>query len=394
MKRSRLRSSKPPAAGVSAAEPKPQRRRPRSSSPHDALFKHVFGRPEHASAFLRDVAPADLAAFVDWSSLKRRPGSFVNEELREQHTDLLFSATLRGGSTCFFYFLFEHQSTADPWMLLRLLEYMTRIWRDFLAKQPKATRLPAILPVVLHHSDTGWTCATELQELLDLGGDGDRASSPPGARRGGADVSGAARPEERLRAAVAPYTPSFRILLNDVSHTTDEELRSRAISALDKLVLACFRHARDMRALLVNLAAWSATFTEVRSAPDGMRAIAYVLRYMFGAARDMEPDEVRVLVEGMADPVVSEEIVSLAKKLKDQGRQEGRVEGRVEGQAEGILRGRLEGRAETVLKQLRLKFRRVPASVVARVKSGTEADLDRWTERVLTADSLAAVIGD
>ena len=108
----------------------------------------------------------------------------------------------------------------------------------------------------------------------------------------------------------------------------------------------------------------------------------------------MEPDEVRGLVEGMADPVVSEEIVSLAKKLKDQGRQEGREEGRVEGQAEGIVRGRLEGRAETVLKQLRLKFRRVPASVVARVKSGTDADLDRWTERVLTADSLAAVIGD
>ena len=340
------------------------------------------------------MAPAELVPFVDWSSLKRRPGSFVNEELREQHTDLLFSATLQGGSTCLFYFLFEHQSTSDPWMLLRLLEYMTRIWRDFLAKQPRATRLPAILPVVLHHSETGWTCATDFLDLLDLGGDGEGTPNVSSSRRGAADATSRTRPEGRLRGAVGPYTPSFRIVLNDVSHATDEELRSRAISALDKLVLACFRHARDMRGLLTNLAAWSATFTEVRSAPDGMRAIAYVLRYMFGAARDMEPDEVRGLVEGMADPVVSEEIVSLAKKLKDQGRQEGREEGRQEGQAEGILRGRLEGRAETVLKLLRLKFRRVPASVVARVKSGTDADLDRWTERVLTADSLAAVIGD
>jgi len=47
---------------------------------------------------LRDVLPEGLSRWVVWSSLKRRPGSFVNEELREQHTDLLFSAKLGKGA--------------------------------------------------------------------------------------------------------------------------------------------------------------------------------------------------------------------------------------------------------------------------------------------------------
>jgi hypothetical protein len=302
---------------------------------------------------LRDVLPHDLAKRVVWSSLKRRPGSFVNEELREQHTDLLFTAKL-GATEAYFYLLFEHQSTADRWMLLRLLEYMARIWRDYLATYPGASRLPVIVPVVLHHSDAGWTCATAFEELIDV--------------------------DDDTRSAALPHVPRFRIVLDDVSHATDDDLRARAVTALGKIVLACFRHARDMRSLLANLKPWTATLSEVRRAPNGMRALALVLRYIFRAADDVDPREIRALVDGVLDPEVVEEIVSLEEKLIEQGRLEGRQQ------------GQLEGSAATVLKLLRLKFRKVPAGVAARIRAATDAELDRWTERVLTADSLAAVL--
>ena len=35
-------------------------------------------------------------------------------------------------------------------MLFRLLAYMVRIWEAHLRTEPTATRLPAIIPVVLH----------------------------------------------------------------------------------------------------------------------------------------------------------------------------------------------------------------------------------------------------
>ena len=68
-----------------------------SLTPHDALFKAVLGKPEHARGVLRAVVPAALAEAIDWPTLTLRPGSFVDLALREQHTDLLYSATWRDG---------------------------------------------------------------------------------------------------------------------------------------------------------------------------------------------------------------------------------------------------------------------------------------------------------
>lgn len=83
-------------------------------NPHDALFKGVFGQPEHARGMLRAVVPAVLAEALDWSMLTLRPGSFVDAALRNQHTDLLYSTTWNGGGEALVYFLFEHQSSPPP----------------------------------------------------------------------------------------------------------------------------------------------------------------------------------------------------------------------------------------------------------------------------------------
>jgi predicted transposase/invertase (TIGR01784 family) len=66
-------------------------------TPHDALFKAVFGQPEHARGALRAVVPPVLAEALDWQSLTLRPGSFVDAALTHQHTDLLYSASWRDG---------------------------------------------------------------------------------------------------------------------------------------------------------------------------------------------------------------------------------------------------------------------------------------------------------
>jgi len=67
------------------------------------------------------------------------------------------------------HLLFEHQSQVEVFMALRLLEYMMDIWRAFQREHGDTRRLPPILPIVLHHSERGWTTTTRFEELLDLG---------------------------------------------------------------------------------------------------------------------------------------------------------------------------------------------------------------------------------
>ena len=119
--------------------------------PHDALFKVVFSNPQHARAELVAVLPAALVAHLDLDTLRRRPGSFVDPELRKAFTDLLYSVNLHGQETLV-YILLEHQSRSDRWMPLRLWLYLGKIWRAFLDDNPRANRLPLIIPVIIHHS--------------------------------------------------------------------------------------------------------------------------------------------------------------------------------------------------------------------------------------------------
>lgn len=334
-------------------EPRAHGVRAMTLTPHDALFKATFSQPEHAAAALRQVLPPDLATRIDFTSLALHSGSFVDEELAASHSDLLFSARLDNASL-FIYLLFEHQSTPHPLMAFRLLKYMVRIWQRHLDRHPKAKLLPAILPVVLHHSEQGWTGAVTFQALLDL---------PPG-----------------TLTLMAEHLPHFRFVLDDISAETDEALRARAMTALGRLVLWCFRHARHPEELVTRLSGWFDVVREVRRAPGGGAALARVWRYILNIADPARPEQLLQRLVVAAGPEAKEEIVTIADYLREQGRMAGERE------------GRLEGQRSTLLKLLRLRFGELPEPSVARVRAADAGQIEAWTERVLTAPTLDDVL--
>jgi len=87
---------------------------------HDQFFKAVFGEPEHAIAYFQSYLPAEIVAAVDLKTATLCPGSFVDEQLSERHTDLLYQLQL-AGQEALLYVLFEHQRSCDKAMMFRLL---------------------------------------------------------------------------------------------------------------------------------------------------------------------------------------------------------------------------------------------------------------------------------
>jgi hypothetical protein len=55
-------------------------------------------------------------------------------------------------------------------------------------------------------------------------------------------------------------------------------------------------------------------------------------------------------------------------------------------------KGRAEGSARTLLKLMQLKFGCVPSEVASVITSASLDQLERWTERVLSADSAEQVV--
>jgi hypothetical protein len=236
-----------------------------SASSHDALFKAVFGQPEHARGALRSIVPAAVAEALDWPRLVVCPGSFIDPELSAQHTDLLFSTTWRHGGDALVYLLFEHQSTSDRRMPFRLLRYLVRIWERWLSDHPRAELFPVIVPVVLYHGTETWSAPVAFEALFDV--------------------------PDAVRPALAPHLVGFTYLLDDLSDIPDDVLRDRAMTALGRLVEACFKHARTRVDLLEILDGWADVLREVFLAPNGVEALALVMRYILLVSDHVKREE-------------------------------------------------------------------------------------------------------
>jgi hypothetical protein len=311
---------------------------------HDALFKSTFQQIEHAASLLRQVLPRALAARIDFATFALSPGTFIEEVLKERFSDILFSAQL-GGRKGFVYVLFEHQSTNDALMPLRLLRYMMRIWDRWLAEHKDAEKIPVIVPVVLHHSERGWTGAVAFEQILDV--------------------------DAETLADVAAHVPAFRFVLEDISHESDEALRARAITALGRVALFCLRHAREPEELVARMRSWHELVVEVRRAPAGVAAVILIMRYILEVNGRVPPEQIVAQLAAALEEV-KEEIVTAADQLREQGREQGRE----------------QASREIVLRQLRAKFGALPDAVVAQVMAADMERLWAWTERVITAPTL------
>ncbi|MDL1968890.1 MAG: Rpn family recombination-promoting nuclease/putative transposase [Deltaproteobacteria bacterium] len=174
------------------------------TNPHDRFFKEVLSRKEVAKDFILHYLPADIVALLDVDSLEIRKDSFVDKELLERFSDLLYAVNLKDKGSAYVYMLFEHKSFSDPLISLQLLRYMARIWVQAL-KEGKARPLPPIIPLVIYHGKVKWKIGLEFCNLFDL---------PEGFEN---------------------FVPNFQYMLCDLSSYSDEEIKGAVM-----LRLPCF----------------------------------------------------------------------------------------------------------------------------------------------------------
>ena len=127
-------------------------RLPRKS--HDEFFKASFGRLEIARDYLEQLLPWEVHQSLDLSQLERVNGSWVNPELAEYFSDVVYRCPLKEGKRqVWASFLLEHKSAPDPFPHLQLLRYLLETWQEQ-RKQKQA--LTPIIPIVVYHGVRKW----------------------------------------------------------------------------------------------------------------------------------------------------------------------------------------------------------------------------------------------
>jgi hypothetical protein len=242
-------------------------------------------------------------------------------------------------------------------MAYRLLGYQSRIWERWRTDHPKARTLPMIIPIVMYHGVTPWSEPRSFADLLEV--------------------------PASVRPTIEPYLVQFTYVLHDLSEISDDELRESAIrTALARLVAMCFKHARTGADFVPILGGWMNVVREVARAPNGLEALAQVMRYILEVNEQVAPEALQALLEREIGPETKDTIMTAGQQLIEQGRQQGIEQGRQRFQA-------------LLLHQLRQRFgAEIDTHVEQRLAAASIEQMEAWSVRVLSAATLAEMFAD
>ncbi|HBJ2623327.1 Rpn family recombination-promoting nuclease/putative transposase [Clostridium botulinum] len=138
---------------------------------HDVGYKHIFSHKETFLEFLRSFTKKEWANLIKEEDLILVDKSYILSDFEEEESDILYKANI-DDKEVIFYVLLEFQSKVDFQMPMRLLFYMTEIWRDVLKNTEKNERkrknfkLPSIVPIVLYNGKNKWSAKVNFKEIL------------------------------------------------------------------------------------------------------------------------------------------------------------------------------------------------------------------------------------
>ncbi|MDR7342918.1 putative transposase/invertase (TIGR01784 family) [Pantoea alhagi] len=270
-------------------------------TPHDATFRQFLSQPEIARDFMELHLPPALRAICDLSTLKLESGSFVENDLRQYFSDILYSLKTAGGAG-YVHVLIEHQSSPDKHMAFRLLRYAVAAMQRHLDAGHK--KLPLVIPVLFYVGKRSpypySTCWLNEFDDSELAGE--------------------------------LYSNAFPLI--DVTVIPDDEImHHRSMAALT--LLQKHIHQRDLATLTDRLA--TLLMADYLSSPQVTALIHYLIQA--GESADSEAF-VRELAQRV--PQHGSALMTIAQQLEQKGIEKGIEKGIQLGRQEGRNEGKLE----------------------------------------------------
>jgi predicted transposase YdaD len=138
---------------------------------HDHGFEVLFSHSEMMAGFLRDFVQEEWFQHLDFTTLERVAGSFVTPDLLGRESDVVWRVRWARDRWLYIYLLIEFQSTADPFIALRMMVHMGLLHQDLVRRQELTSsgRLPPILPLLLYGEGSPQGVAQEVSELIEEG---------------------------------------------------------------------------------------------------------------------------------------------------------------------------------------------------------------------------------
>lgn len=311
---------------------------------HDRAFKVAMNDLRVASDFLNHHLPLEVKDKVDLRTLQLCKESFIDPELRELVTDMLYSVDfkIQDGETqkAFLYLCLEHQQDPDQLMAWRMIKYTCRMIDHHVTKS-ESTELPVVIPIVLYNGSYIYPYSAE---VFDLFGE---------------------------NKALAQQWMFNRFQLIDLNKIPDETIRDHEWSGLMEMLMKHV-YARDIMIYLEQLS--SIVKHLVKSKADSY--LLSMIKYLIEKSEIHDRDAFYNWVQShLSPPLETKAMATLAEQWK----------------AEGRIEGKIEGEKLLLTKLLNRRFATLSPIYMDKIKYANAEILLAWGEKILDAKTIEEV---
>ncbi|HUG93145.1 MAG TPA: Rpn family recombination-promoting nuclease/putative transposase [Planctomycetaceae bacterium] len=333
---------------------------------------------------LLSLAGTDVLDLLDLDQMRLLSTTFVARDFRHVEADVVLEVPVRRRRgarqhrrSVLVYVLIEHQSQPDELMPFRLLEYTVQICRRQLrqhSEQPDEARIPPldpVLPVVLYTGTRAWKSPGTMDELFALG--------------------------SRFRKFIPVFEPLF---LNVGALSADiVEAEGGALGPVLRLLRARKARVEEFQTLLTRAVERLGAMASEEWA-RWVDLLSYLHALVYFERPPSERPRLQRTIEGSVHTDRNRREIrqmgkTIAEALMEKGRRQERAKQKTIAEAfkeEGRREEMARVRQQTLLRQLRRRFKDLPVDIVQAVESTQDIErLDTWLDRFATATCLEDV---
>ena len=277
---------------------------------HDKFVKASFSDVDRAAAFFEQFLPEELQKSLNLTTLKSIQESYIQADLNEHFSDIVFEVKTTEGNPIDLVLLFEHKSAPDKHVLLQVGHYIFSHWVKCINEKKE---LKVIIPLIYYQGKKTW----EKPILSNL--------------------------FPRVEGSLNQYIPAINHIFIALSTLSDEsisQIRNRLMAAAvlaQKKGINFIKWEEDLKKIF--------TLLPVEIEPGNFLQQMFV--YIINVSEIPQP-EFKKAIETIP-PTVKSNIMTTYSQIK----QEGILEGEQKGKQEGILEGEQKGKIEVILNGLK-----------------------------------------
>ena len=325
---------------------------------HDSGYKKLFSNRTIFRQLIETFVNQEWVHSLDFDTCEPLDKSFISEHYKETESDLIYKIQFQDREV-YIYILIEFQSTVDPFMALRVLNYITNFYMDFLVNNKSVKKLPAVFPIVLYNGEARWTAPVNLSELIE--------QTPP--------LGAFALDFQYFLIAENQYSQEALLNIRNIVSTLFLAESYYDVKVLEVELLNLFSSESDKQAVSLFLNWFKQLAFHGRLESEDYESLESIYRTeeevktMLVTALEREREQ--IFQNGLREGEQKGKQEGLLEG-EQKGKQEGLLEGEQKGKQKGLLEGEQKGRIETAKAML---AKEMEMTLIAEITNLPEAQL-------------------